>query len=168
MALFGGSLRFLPALAVAALATGCNCGGDDGDGDEVDAAGGSDVTTTAVTPADGANTVDLGTVGLDFLAGTTLDFDYSVSAGIVTFATFGITAGADGARIRGPSVILVVEAMQLPDPADRFNSLLLTLGPGEVGVIADTSTDFAHAAKEILGGASVQLIFGFDEAAPNP
>jgi hypothetical protein len=44
--------------------------------------------------------------------------------------------------------------------------VLLNLAPSETGVIADTPTDFAHAAEDILGGASVQLIFGFDEAAP--
>lgn len=159
------SLRLCSVLAVAALALGC---GDDGGSSGADAGGGFNITTTAVMPTDGANSVDLGTVGVDFLAGTTLDFDYSVSAGIVSFDTFGITAGPTGARIRGPSVTLVVSATERPDPADRFNTVLLTLAPSESGVISDTTTDFAHAAKDILGGASVQLIFGFDEAAQNP
>lgn len=158
------SLRLLAVTAALALA----CGGDDGGTDDPDAGGGTDIVTSVIAPADGANSVDLGTVGVDFLAGTTLEFDYSVAAGIVTFGTFGVTAGQSGARLRGPSVTLVVAATERPDPADRFASLLLTLGPNEAGVISDTSVDFAHAANDILGGSSVQLIFGFDEAAPNP
>jgi hypothetical protein len=158
------SLRLIAVTAALAL----GCGGDDGTTEEPDAGGGTDIVTAAVAPTDGANSVDLGTVGVDFLTGTTLEFDYSVAAGIVTFATFGVTAGPTGAQIRGPSVILVVAATERPDPADRFASLLLTLDPNEPGVISDTSVDFAHAANEILGGSSVQLIFGFAEAAPNP
>ena len=153
-------------LACVLAAASVGCGGDDGGSVTPDAAGGSDISTAAVTPSDGANSVDLGTVGIDFLAGSTLDFDYRSAAGIVTLDGFGLTAGPDGAFIRGPQVVLVVAGAARPDPADRFDTVLLQLGPGETGAIAETANDFAHASEEILGGASVQLIFRFDEAAP--
>lgn len=151
-----------------AVSIGFGCGGDDGGGEvPPDAAGGADVSTSAVMPSDGANSIDLGTVGVDFLAGTTVDFDYSVAAGIVTFDSFGVTAGPSGAYIRGPLVVLVVGGETHPDPADRFNTVLLQLAPGESGPISPTAVDFAHTSEQILGGASVQLIFNFAEAAPS-
>lgn len=82
------------------------------------------VETAKITPAIGANEIDLGALGL---TGSKMTFDYQPLATGMYLSRIQVDAGTGGVRLVHPLFVVWDQATAIPDPIDRFGDIDLTI-----------------------------------------
>jgi len=125
-------------------------------------------TTMPMLPKAGANKIDLGALGSDFV-GTSITFDSQLLQSTLELSNITVhTDGAHGVRIVHPLFIVVSNGVKVPDPVDSFAGLDLsvaqgnatTLGPGTlfldgVGALDQIEIGFQTLSKYDANGGGM-------------
>lgn len=123
---------------------------------------GTEVETTAVVPVTGFNEYDLGALGIPEGEGTKIRFVYEFSPPLVYLSTLTVLGDADGFTGNNPVVGVVVDGIPYWDPNNKFQGVVVDVGPDQEICIGGCSIIASWVPADILANAgSVALQFEF-------
>ena len=131
--------------------------------------GGSDneIETTAITPVNGPNGLDLGELGIEGGAGNILHFNYSYSAPLVYLNSFEIEAGPNGVTLDTPYVGVQTSNNKVHwDPNNKFQGVVADVAPNDRQCIGACSLIASWVPADQLAAGPIKLVFGLKGFLP--
>jgi mono/diheme cytochrome c family protein len=124
---------------------------------------GEEIDTTDVTPLQGFNSFDLGTIGLTEAAGCFVEFDFERSDPVAYLSNIVVrdTSG-DGCLLESPVIGVVLDSGTFYDPNNKFSDVTVDVGPNETAPVGGTLLIISWLdPADLAASATFRLKFRF-------
>jgi hypothetical protein len=124
---------------------------------------GEEIDTTDVTPLQGFNSFDLGTIGLTEAAGCFIEFDFERSDPVAYLSNIVVrdTSG-DGCLLESPVIGVVLDSGTFYDPNNKFSDVTVDVGPNETAPVGGTLLIISWLdPADLAASATFRLKFRF-------